>query len=165
MRPFFLFGDDGDGVGLNTDGVEADVVEIPLLGEEVLLRVVKGTAVVGRRASSRLGMIRSSSSVEVEAMLSKTGGVRLPSEALAVDTGMRLMGRCVVLETAVALVVRGVVDVLGLCRALASVVRRLSSVADFGFTCKFIHLSISWTMDAVPRNKWVTYPIAQLLIT
>ena len=161
MRPFFLFGDDGDGVGLNTDGVEADVVEIPLLGEEVLLRVVKGTAVVGRRASSRLGMIRSSSSVEVEAMLSKTGGVRLPSEALAVDTGMRLMGRCVVLETAVALVVRGVV----VCRALASVVRRLSSVADFGFTCKFIHLSISWTMDAVPRNKWVTYPIAQLLIT
>ena len=150
MRPFFLFGDEGDGVGLNTDGVEADVVEIPLLGEEVLLRVVKGTAVVGRRESSRLGMIRSSSSVEVEAMLSKTGGVRFPSEALAVDTGMRLMGRCVVLleTTAVALVVRGVVDVLGLCRALASVVRRLSSVADFGFTCKFIHLSISWTMDA-----------------
>ena len=150
MRPFFLFGDEGDGVGLNTDGVEADVVEIPLLGEEVLLRVVKGTAVVGRRESSRLGMIRSSSSVEVEATLSKTGGVRLPSEALAVDTGMRLMGRCVVLleTTAVALVVRGVVDVLGLCRALASVVRRLSSVADFGFTCKFIHLSISWTMDA-----------------
>ena len=149
MRPFFLFGDEGDGVGLNTDGVEADVVEIPLLGEEVLLRVVKGTAVVGRRESSRLGMIRSSSSVEVEAMLSKTGvGVRFPSGALAVDTGMRLMGRCVVLETAVALVVRGVVDVLGLCRALASVVRRLSSVADFGFTCKFIHLSISWTMDA-----------------
>ena len=137
MRPFFLFGDEGDGVGLNTDGVEADVVEIPLLGEEVLLRVVKGTAVVGRRESSRLGMIRSSSSVEVEATLSKTGGVRLPSEALAVDTGMRLMGRCVVVlleTTAVALVVRGVVDVLGLCRALASVVRRLSSVADFGFT-------------------------------
>ena len=143
MRPFFLFGDDGEGVGLNTDGVEADVVDIPLLGEEVLLRVVKGTAVVGRRESSRLGMIRSSSSVEVEAMLSKTG-VRFPSEALSVDTGMRLMGRCVVLETAVALVVRGVVDVLGLCLALARVVRRLSSVADFGFTCKFIQLSRSY---------------------
>ena len=70
----------------------AGVVEIPLLGEEVLLRVVNGTAVVGRRASSMLGIIRSSSSVEVVAMLSKIG-FRVPSvEELTSDTGMRLSG-------------------------------------------------------------------------
>lgn len=69
----------------------AGVVEIPLLGEEVLLRVVNGTAVVGRRASSMLGIIRSSSSVEVAAMLSKIG-VPSASGVVTSDTGMTLSG-------------------------------------------------------------------------
>ena len=82
-----------------------------------------------------LGMMRSSSSVEVEAMLSKIGGVRVPSVVVTGDSGMRLIGLCVVLG-AVALVVMGVVDVLGFSLVLANVVRRLSSigVGDFGFT-------------------------------
>lgn len=41
---------------------------------------------------------------------------------------------------AVALVVIGVVDVLGFSLVLASVVRRLSSVGDFGFTYKLTNL-------------------------
>ena len=125
---------------------------MPLLGEEVLLRVVNGTAVVGRRASSMLGIIRSSSSVDVVARSSKTGGVRVrvPSvEELTSETGMRLSGFCVVLA-AVALVVMGVVDVLGFSLVLANVVRRLSSVGDFGFTCKCIPflLVTEYGMDA-----------------
>ena len=42
---------------------------------------------------------------------------------------------------AVALVVIGVVDVLGFSLVLATVVRRLSSVCDFGFTYKWTNLS------------------------
>lgn len=54
--------------------------------------MVNGTAVVGSRDSSMLGIIRSSSSVEVVAMLSKIG-FRVPSvEELTSDTGMRLSG-------------------------------------------------------------------------
>ena len=67
--------------------------------------------------------------------MSKIGGVRVPSVVVTGDSGMRLIGLCVVLG-AVALVVMGVVDVLGFSLVLANVVRRLSSigVGDFGFT-------------------------------
>ena len=137
MRLFFLLGDDGEGVGRNTAvAAEAAVVEIPpRRGEEVLLRVVNGTAVVGvgRRASSMLGIIRSSSSVEVAA----PPKVGVPSSVLARDddTGRRLSGLCVVLAAVALVVVRGVVDdVLGFSFVLATVVRRLSSARDLGFT-------------------------------
>ena len=139
IRLFFRLGDDdGEGVGRNTAvAAEAAVVEIPRRGEEVLLRVVNGTAVVGvgRRASSMLGIIRSSSSVEV----ATSPRIGAPPLVLARDddddTGIRLSGLCVVLGAVALVVVRGVVDdVLGFRLVLATVVRLLSSDRDLGFT-------------------------------
>jgi hypothetical protein len=71
-------GDVGEGVGLNIEIGEAAVVEIPPLeGDDPLEDVglfLVGTAVVGRRDSSILGMMSSSRSANV--VVTRETGIR-----------------------------------------------------------------------------------------